>query len=156
MRDRIFLEHKEFEILVKDLCEQIDSSGFFPDRIVAIARGGLVPGVMLSHYFNVPCTALHWSKHDPEGRESNWWLADDAASGDVNMIVLDDACDTGHTFEDIKIDWEESSQEKIDWGGKIRFASLHVTLGNTFPLNYHVDSMKHNERIVYPYECFWK
>ena len=37
-----------------DICDQIEKDKFLPDVIVGISRGGLIPGVMISHKLNIP------------------------------------------------------------------------------------------------------
>ena len=36
------------------ICDQIENDEFTPDVIVGISRGGLIPGVMISHKLNIP------------------------------------------------------------------------------------------------------
>ena len=36
------------------ICAKIEADGFKPDVIVGISRGGLIPGVMISHKLNIP------------------------------------------------------------------------------------------------------
>ena len=36
------------------ICSQIEKDEFQPNVIVGISRGGLIPGVMMSHKLNVP------------------------------------------------------------------------------------------------------
>jgi len=45
----------EFQGLVANICRDISLSNWRPDYIVGITRGGLLPAVMISQYFNVPC-----------------------------------------------------------------------------------------------------
>jgi hypoxanthine phosphoribosyltransferase len=47
------LSWERFDALCTSLYQQIWADGFEPDSIVAIARGGLVPGVRLSHLFGL-------------------------------------------------------------------------------------------------------
>ena len=37
-----------------EICELIEKDDFVPDVIVGISRGGLIPGVMISHKLNIP------------------------------------------------------------------------------------------------------
>ena len=52
------IKHTEFKGLVNNICRQITNSNWRPDYVVGITRGGLLPAVMISHYFNVPCETL--------------------------------------------------------------------------------------------------
>ena len=41
----------EMHNAIKQIVEQINISGFDPEVIVSINRGGCIPGVYLSHFF---------------------------------------------------------------------------------------------------------
>ena len=43
------------------ICAKIEADGFKPDVIVGISRGGLIPGVMISHKLNIPFKPVHAS-----------------------------------------------------------------------------------------------
>ena len=46
------------------ICEKIVEDNFKPDVIVGISRGGLIPGVMISHKLNIPFKPVHASTRD--------------------------------------------------------------------------------------------
>ena len=46
------------------VCSKIEKDNFNPDVIVGISRGGLIPGVMMSHKLNVPFKPVHASTRD--------------------------------------------------------------------------------------------
>jgi uncharacterized protein len=127
----------EYQGLVAKLCRDISISGWRPDYIVGITRGGLLPAKMISYYFDVPCETLKVSLRDHEQTESNTWMAEDAyghprpevyvedendvgaileAAGDLlstgdnckNILIVDDINDTGATLNWIMKDWQES------------------------------------------------
>lgn len=64
----------------------MNSDGYKPDTIIAFSRGGLVPGVMLSHHFKCPLIPVT----DPKVIST---IVDAK-----NILVLDDINDTGSTF----------------------------------------------------------
>ena len=47
-----------------EICELIEKDDFVPDVIVGISRGGLIPGVMISHKLNIPFKPVHASTRD--------------------------------------------------------------------------------------------
>lgn len=123
----------EFQGLVGKVCRDITLSDWRPDYVVGITRGGLLPAVMISHYFNVPCHTLKVSLRDGEDCESNLWMAMDALgdppserfvdsddvgeileaasdlleAGDTwkNILIVDDINDQGSTINWILKDW---------------------------------------------------
>jgi len=71
----------ELQSLVSKICRDISLSGWEPDYIVGITRGGLLPAKMISHYFDVPMHALGVSLRDvnaEQGPETNCWMSEDA------------------------------------------------------------------------------
>jgi hypoxanthine phosphoribosyltransferase len=137
MKKHIINQH-EMSGLVNKIARDISVSGWKPDYIVGLTRGGLIPAVMLSHYLNVPMWTLNVSLRDGEGGESNTWMAEDALGtepaieiadeDDVgavldaastllempelptykNILIVDDINDTGATFNWIIDDWKSS------------------------------------------------
>jgi xanthine phosphoribosyltransferase len=123
--------------MVGELCRQIANSGWRPDYVVGITRGGLQAAVMISHYFDVPMHTLKVSlRDDTNASESNLWMAEDAlgsrqvryvedetdigavleaASGMLdfnddykNILIVDDINDSGATINWIMEDWQSS------------------------------------------------
>ena len=128
---------EEYQGLVAKICRDITVSGWRPDYVVGITRGGLLPAKMISYYFDVPCETLKVSLRDHEQTESNTWMAEDAyghprpevyvedendvgsvleAASDLlsagdnckNILIVDDINDTGATLNWIMQDWPES------------------------------------------------
>ena len=88
------INQRDFKNLVNKLCREIANSGWRPDYIVGLTRGGLTPAVMISHYFNVPMYTLSVSLRDGGDTESNCWMAEDAL-GNEKSITIDDENDIG-------------------------------------------------------------
>lgn len=127
------IKQSDLNGLVSKLCRDIIISGWRPDYIVGITRGGLIPAVMISQYLNVPMYTLSVSLRDGDGGESNLWMAEDAlgpnsrerfvedendvagilsAASDLleagtykEILLVDDINDTGATFNWIMNDW---------------------------------------------------
>lgn len=78
--EKIFLSWDDIETAVESLAHQIRLSGDNIGAIVGLARGGLIPAVMLSHKLGIPLVS---DDHDTEGY----------------LLVVDDICDTGNTLE---------------------------------------------------------
>lgn len=131
--NKLIINQHELNGLVAKICRQIVLSNWRPDYIVGITRGGLIPAVMISQYFNIPMHTLGVSLRDGEGGESNLWMAADAlgpnsrerlipdendigsilsAASDLlengtykEILLVDDINDTGATFNWIMQDW---------------------------------------------------
>jgi hypoxanthine phosphoribosyltransferase len=82
---------------VDALCRDIVLDRFDPEVIVGISRGGLVPGVMMSHWFKKPFKPITAAIRDfPE------WEDYLPRKSDKRVLIVDDICDSGKTFEKIK------------------------------------------------------
>ena len=128
------LTEKDLKSLVMEICRKISISGWRPDYIVGINRGGLVPAVMISHYLEVPMKSLMVSLRDGGECVSDCGMAEDAlgypkkeqfvsdendvaavldAAGSLleqgvnfkHILIVDDINDTGATFNWIMNDW---------------------------------------------------
>ena len=54
------------------ICEKIEADNFNPDVIVGISRGGLIPGVMISHKLNIPFKpCLLYTSPSPRDRQKS-------------------------------------------------------------------------------------
>jgi hypoxanthine-guanine phosphoribosyltransferase len=156
----------EFQGLVANICRDIANSEWRPDYIVGITRGGLLPAVMISQYFNVPCEALKVSLRDNGGEhatESNLWMAEDAFNG-KKILVVDDINDTGATVNWIIDDWcgscvSDKRWEDV-WNRNVRFATVFDNLASNakIEMNYIGEEINKAERniwIDFPFENWW-
>lgn len=143
--NKLILTQLDLQKLVTKLCRNIANSQWRPDYIVGISRGGLVPAVMISHYFNVPMKPLQVSLRDGGECVSDCGMAEDAlgypkqerfvedennlaevldAASSLlegsapykNILIVDDINDTGATFNWIMKDWPGSClPDDEDW-----------------------------------------
>ena len=134
--NKLIINQQELNGLVSKICRDIVISGWRPDYIVGITRGGLIPAVMISQYLNIPMHTLGVSLRDQIGNDSNLWMASDAlgpnsrerfvedendvvgilsAASDLlengtykEILIVDDINDSGATFNWIMEDWRSS------------------------------------------------
>ena len=74
---KIFLDWDEIDRLVDILCKKIVTELPFIDSVTGLARGGLIPAVMISHRLNLPYVT----------------------QVSTNTLVVDDIADSGVTLE---------------------------------------------------------
>jgi len=141
----------EYTRLVESICKQIKKSNWRPSCVVGITRGGLLPAVMISHYFDVKMYSLDISLRDDGECTSNLWLAEEAygytpkeerdeqlhfeISGiptsslraRKDILIVDDINDQGATLNWLMEDWRsgclpsDPAWESV-WNNNVKFA----------------------------------
>jgi len=133
---------------VNVLCRDIAIEKFDPEVIVGLSRGGLTPGVMMSHWFNKPFKPIKTSLRDfPE------WEDFMPRKTDKRILIVDDICDSGATFERM----QNYLLVRSD-GCDVRYASLWWNNECDFEPNYYVQEVaKDTEKlwIHFPWEQWW-
>lgn len=180
---KLVLNNTQFNGLVAKICREISNSGWRPDYIVGLTRGGLLPAVMISHYLDVPCETLKVSLRDNSQCESNCWMAEDAigyvplenrkANGGFHhlemhkkkILIVDDINDSGATLNWIMEDWQTSccpaSTEWPEiWNNNVKFAVVVDNLSSDCEVSMDFVGMEVNKAeedvwIEFPYEEWW-
>jgi len=166
----------EFQGLVAKICRDISIGDWQPDYVVGITRGGLLPAVMISQYFNIPCEALKVSLRDNGGEhatESNLWMAEDAFgyNGEVgkpvakNILIVDDINDTGATVNWILQDWQSGclpNDERWNhtWNQNVKFATVFDNLASDAKVKMdfigeEINKAENPVWIEFPFEEWW-
>ena len=174
MINKRYLSYADVQSQVLSIIQQIGQSNWKPDYVVGLTRGGLLPAVLLSHWFNVPCHTLKVSlRDDGSDNESNWWMAEEAFGYDEKfptegnppkrILIVDDINDTGATLDWIKADWRRTclpDSENWDhvWHNNVRFAVLVNNLASPTKVDYaamEINKAEQDVWIEFPYENWW-
>lgn len=164
--NKLILRQPEFNGLIAKICRDITLSGWRPDLIVGIGRGGLLPATMISQYFDIKMNSLDISLRDGGDCVSNAGLASDAYDG-ANILVVDDINDTGATFNWLMNDWREMSNpsairwDNDVWNKTVRFAVVVDNLASQCKRYMDYTGMEVNKKeedvwIEFPYENWWR
>lgn len=136
--------------MVRQLANDIRAGGFRPDLIVAIARGGYVPGRLLADHLGLMDLTsiriehyLHGAQKQPCARMRFPLSAD--VSG-RRVLIVDDVSDTGDTFELASA----HMRERIP-AAEIRTAALHHKTVSRFVPDFYARRMTRWRWIVYPW-----
>lgn len=134
---------------VNTLCREIVLDKFDPDVIVGLSRGGLTPGVMMSHWMEKPFKAIKASLRDfPE------WEDYLPRKTDERVLIVDDICDSGETFFKIRKHINERKENGVD----VRFATLWWNSECNFEPHYYVNECQKDTNkiwIHFPWESWW-
>lgn len=136
--------------------------GWKPDVILGIARGGLVPAVYMSHWWEVPLVSCHVSLRDHKKcslPSEIWQYLKDGKK----VLIVDDICDSGETLEYVfeyylsnTGDGFETREEILQLESQLRTAVLIYNEGqNTFIPDYcgsTINKVEDPSWIVYPWE----
>lgn len=145
-----FINHATVAAYLGVIVEKMKKDSFSPDLVVGLSRGGLTPGVMLSHFLGKPFVPFQTALRDHPA-----WNTDTEEFKTIEkVIIIDDICDTGDTFKKLKLELDKKFPS-ID----IRFACLHYNRPCNFPIDWYgtfIDKEKHDQWIVYPWEDWWE
>ena len=152
-------EYSDFRSGIDAIAKAITSSGWKPDYIVGIVRGGSVPAVYLSHKLKIPVQMVHWNTRDTTkwvSNESNCWIPEDIYKG-TQVLVVDDIVDGGETIKELLADWQSS----INGLGNlplqnIRIAAMYYNIAQEVVVDYCHHTIDRNEDqrwINFPWEA---
>ena len=130
---------------VNTLCREILLDEFNPDVIVGLSRGGLTPGVMMSHWMEKPFKAIKASLRDfPE------WEDYLPRKTDEKVLIVDDICDSGETFHKIR----EHINERKENGVDVRFATLWWNNECNFEPHYYINEIAKDTTKTWIHFCW--
>jgi hypoxanthine phosphoribosyltransferase len=74
---------------------------FTPTAIIGLARGGLVPAVIMSHLLNVKMFPVSYSSKRGNGEYKEHENVLPEFPITWNILIVDDICDTGYTLREV-------------------------------------------------------
>ena len=128
---------------IDDLVKEISSrtGTYKPTHIVGIARGGLVPAVMLSHQLNLPMETLGVSFRDNKATHHTKFKPID----DARYLIVDDINDSGTTF---KVVTDIFKNRRLQH----RTAALINKEKSDFDVDFYGEMFYHDDWINFPWE----
>ena len=151
---KLWYKWNEMRRDVNTLCREILLDGFNPEVIVGLSRGGLTPGVMMSHWMQKPFKPVKASLRDfPE------WEDYLPKKTDERVLIVDDICDSGETFDRIKsyIKGPRINQP-LELPVEVRFATLWWNTECNVEPHYYVNEIAKDSTgtwIHFPWESWW-
>ena len=137
--------------LAKILARKIKSSGFEPDLVIGIARGGLVPArVVCDFLLQKDLAAIkveHWGIAATLGKARIKFPLPIDISG-KSVLIVDDVADTGDTFSVI-MDYIKGKAPS-----EVKTAVLHYKTCSTSVPDYWAERQDEWKWIIYPWAAY--
>lgn len=138
-----------FHALARRLARQVRDSGYRPDIIVAIGRGGYMPARILSDFLGLMDLATFKIEHYAGPRISKTPVIRYPLTADVSgkrVLLVDDVSDSGDTFN-VAIDHVRSRGEPVE----LRTAVLHHKTVSRYRPDYFATRVVKWRWIIYPW-----
>ena len=161
MTQKLHYTNEQLEGDLVELTRQMAIDEFKPSIIIGPGRGAFIPGVMLSHFYNVPFEGFTWQSRDgsEEDRGTLSKILDKHLRGDMtNMLIIDDINDTGKTLSDI-MGYVRTVSMLVIGQSSIKVATLFSKEQSEFKtVDYYARSLTldNNPWVIFPYENWWK
>jgi len=159
MTKKIYYDWAQIDRWCQRIALDILKTDWRPDYIVGLTRGGLVPGVILSHLLDVPMHTLKVSLRDDScDNETNCWMPEDVTQA-KNVLIVDDINDTGETLDWIRDNWEKSvfkGDIAYHWHKRIKIAVIVNNLASNEQIDWCAIDINKTEDpswIVFPWEA---
>jgi hypoxanthine phosphoribosyltransferase len=160
--DRIFITATDLLLDSFRLAAQIHRSGFRPDFIIGIWRGGTPVGIAIQEYFEYVGVrpdhiAVRTSAYAGIGQRSKTirvhglhYIVDEANAGN-SLLVVDDVFDSGHSIQALLA--ELADKMRLNMPGQVRIATPWYKPGNnktTLAPDYYLHET--DAWLVFPHE----
>lgn len=144
---------KQFDTDIDVLVKKIKKSKIEFKYIVALSRGGLIPGVVLSHKLSLRLVPLSWSTRDFENREFNCWIPEDINNGD-KVLVVDDIIDSGEALKTMFEDWNSSVSNQLAYNN-ISIATLIYNKDQSIVPHFYATKIS-RKKVPEWFEFWWE
>ena len=160
MANKLIIDWKQYNLIVEKLAVQIFKSGFKPDMLIGIMRGGAPIIDVLSRVFKLKCAYLAVESYSGEGTEDQQGelVFSREMSSTVHemrgtLLLCDDLSDTGVTLNK-SIDWLKKYPPLQGNIKDIKTAVLWKKKDSTFEPDYCAEKLDSNPWIVQPFENY--
>ncbi|MHA1617604.1 MAG: phosphoribosyltransferase [Candidatus Njordarchaeales archaeon] len=130
------------------LCKKVEESGFRPDIIVSILRGGAVPAAIFSDYFGVkdiaPIRIVFYKRVSETSEQPQIVHPLTIDVSGKNVLIVDDVADTGKTLK-LALEHVKSKNAK-----EVKIATIHLKPWSILVPDFFIETT--DKWIVYPWE----
>jgi len=156
MSDRLEVTWDHYHGLIEALAAQVYESGWMPDAIVCMARGGLRVGDVFSRVFRLPLGVLFSSSYRERAGQERGDLRIGAQIASVaelpegRWLLVDDLADSGGTLEGV-LPWLRERHPQMR---ELRTGVLWTKDGSRFRPDYSVSRVPAACWIAQPFELY--
>jgi hypoxanthine phosphoribosyltransferase len=140
---------QEVQRLCLELARQLRASGYQPDRVIAIARGGLIPARLVCDHLDFQVLDsirvqhyLAGASRQPEATLSYPFCTDITG---LRILLVDDVNDSGDSLE-VAVSYLQGLHP-----GEIRTAVMHQKTSTHFPIDYYAKKIVKWRWLIYPW-----
>ena len=160
MADKLIIDWKKYNLIVEKLAIQVYESGYKPDLLIGIARGGLPITDVLSRIFKLKCAYLAVESYSGKGIEDQQGelvfsreMSSTVQDMKGNILLCDDLSDTGVTLNK-SIQWLKNYAPLKENIKNIKTAVLWKKKDSTFEPDFCAQKLSSNQWIVQPFERY--
>lgn len=147
------LDYAKLHLYCDTIIDELKKLEFEPTHVVGISRGGLVPGVILSHKYNIPFLPVVWSTRDFAQSDYYGLLSLSTLLSNhtnSNVLLVDDICDTGLTLKSVFL--MLNSMPQLDYKNRLKTATIYKKQTASFKVDAYADIVADETWVVFPYE----
>lgn len=134
---------------IDTLARMIGASGWRPDHLVGIGRGGLVPATWLSHALDVPLLSVDLSAGIADFADLLLGRLAERALGGERLLIVDDINDSGRTIMGLRAALTAAPPAQL------RFAVLIDNIASHTRVDYAAETINRavtKDWFVFPWE----
>ena len=142
----------EIQRLCLHLAKEVKASGFRPDVVIAIGRGGYVPARLICDYMDVMAlTSIKIEHYFSGSSKTEQAIIKYPLCGDIKdqkVLLVDDVNDSGDTLE-AAIEHLQTFHPEV-----IRTSVMHHKLTTHFSIDYYARKVVKWRWLIYPWAVF--
>jgi adenine/guanine phosphoribosyltransferase-like PRPP-binding protein len=127
---------------VSSIINQMVRANFKPDIVIGLSRGGIVPALLVSHYFNCECYIRN--------KEESLF---DVEFPQRSILVIDDINDSGNTLTAVNHELYQDLELR-----EIKYASLINNESSSFTVDFSgidFNRLEQDDWFDFPWEKWW-
>jgi hypoxanthine phosphoribosyltransferase len=136
------LSDRDVKKHVSSIINQMVRANYKPNIIIGLSRGGIVPALLISHYFNCECYIRN--------KEDTLFGVEFPQR---NILVIDDINDSGNTLTAVNQELYQDLELR-----DIKYATLINNESSLFTVDFSgidFNRLEQNDWFVFPWENWW-